>query len=241
MPPAAQFNLLLIDEDETSRHALAERLSTDACRVREARGLSDAWQALREAPFSAVVCDLPASMEQGRQVLRRLLAAPGRPAIILLGPQDDLIDRVVGLEMGADDYMTRPVNPRELRARVAAVLRGRKAAAPVANDDQPTATYAFAGFRLDPVAETLRDIEGRLVLLPRGEYLALAALVERAGKTLSRVRLQALSSPNGVAEDSRAVDLRISRLRRRLKQAGATEEVIRTYYGRGYFLCAELA
>lgn len=242
MPPAvAELRLLLIDGDEAERHALAESLEAGACRVREAGGLSEAWQALGEAPFSAVVCDLPPSMDQGRQVLQQLLAAPGRPAIILLGPQDDLVERVVGLELGADDYMSRPVNPRELRARVAAVLRGRRARAPAANDDQPGVAYSFAGLTLEPATEALRDPEGQLVLLPRGEYLALLALVERAGKTLTRARLQALSSPNGVAEDSRAVDLRISRLRRRLKQAGATEEVVRTYYGRGYFLCAEIS
>lgn len=226
------LRVLLVDRDPHHRQVLAESLQLQDCAVEEAGGCPEMQLALADEIYSAVVCDLAPSEEPDQRALRDLLVVPGRPVVILLGSQDNLIDRLLGLELGADDYMSKPVNPRELVARLKAVMRGRRSLPPPANDN-PGQRLMFAGYELDLEAETLRDPAGAIVRLPRAEYLMLRALAERPGKVVTRARLQAVSSSHDWTADSRAVDLRISRLRRRLSMGG---EIIRTFRGRGYLL-----
>jgi two-component system OmpR family response regulator len=235
-PASNDLRVLLVDRDESHRHALAERLQAQDWEVREADGPPQMYQALGERLYSAVVCDLEPAGESGQRILQTLLSAPGRPAVILFGADDDLVDRLLGLELGADDYMAKPVNARELTARVKAVLRGRLKGQGAANDNRGD-RLLFAGFELNLDEETLYGPDGAPISLPRAEYLMLRALLERPGRVVTRARLQALSSAHDWTADSRAVDLRVSRLRRRLAAGG---EVIRTYRGRGYLLTVEV-
>ncbi|WGM41085.1 response regulator transcription factor [Caulobacter sp. NIBR1757] len=230
------LRVLLVDRDPHHRQVLAERLQLQDCAVAEAGDRPEMALALEDDVYSAIVCDLEPSEEPDQRALRDLLVVPGRPVVILLGSRDNLIDRLLGLELGADDYMAKPVNARELVARLKAVLRGRRGA-PGPVDDSPGQRLLFAGYQLDLDGETLRDPAGCIVRLPRAEFLMLRALAEQPGKVVARARLQAVSSSHDWTADSRAVDLRISRLRRRLSMGG---EIIRTFRGRGYLLAVEV-
>ena len=171
-----------------------------------------------------IVLDVMMPGEDGLSLCRRL--APGGTPILMLSALDAVTDRVVGLEVGAWDYLTKPFEPRELLARVRALLRRP-------STDRPAGGLSFAGWRLDVEERRLRDPAGRQMSLSEGDHALLAAFVQRPGRVLTRDALLDLARGLDVESYDRAVDIAVSRLRRKLAEADPTP-LIETVRGVGY-------
>ncbi len=224
---AASARILVVDDDPDIRDLVSEFLGRHGFRVETAGDGAAMERALAQEPADLVVLDLMLPGEDGLSLTRRLLADGGPPVIMLSAVGEDT-DRIVGLEVGADDYLAKPCNPRELLARVRAVLRrngeGRNRGAA-----RPGGTAVeFAGWRLDLLRRELRSPRGVLVELSGGEFSLLRAFAERPQRVLTRDQL--LDYARGPDSDSfdRAVDVQISRLRRKLAAGGGGGEMIRT-------------
>jgi two-component system OmpR family response regulator len=183
-------------------------------------------------PPELIILDAMLPGEDGLSAARRLAAENGPPVIMLSALGSDT-DRIVGLEVGADDYLAKPCNPRELLARVRALLRRQRAAAGVSAKGE---RYEFAGWRLDAAARQLKDPSGTLIEVSDGEFALLRTLVQHPQRVLSRDQLLSLAA-KGTDRDvyDRAIDSQISRLRRKLNERSDTE-LIRTVRNEGYML-----
>jgi two-component system OmpR family response regulator len=184
-------------------------------------------RALALEPADLVVLDLMMPGEDGLAICRRL--RPGGPPILMLSAVGETTDRIVGLELGADDYLPKPFEPRELLARLRAVLRR-----PPGGETGVLAgaVLGFAGWRMELGSRTLLDPEGRMATLSPGAWALLRPLLDHPGRVLSRDRLMDLTGSDGDSFD-RAVDLRVSRLRRKLEDGGGAA-LIETVRGEGY-------
>lgn len=225
-------NILLVDDDPGIRDLVSDFLSKHGYAVETAENGVAMDRAIAHAPrpFDLVVLDLMMPGENGLEIARRL-SAKGGPAIIMLSAMGEDSDRIVGLEMGADDYLPKPCNPRELLARVRAVLRRRQDPA----GEAPGVVAEFAGWRLDLVRRELTSPDGVLISLSDGEFSLLRVFVERPQTPLTREEL--LEHARGRETDSydRSIDVQISRLRRKLDGAVRNhEELIRTVRNEGY-------
>jgi two-component system OmpR family response regulator len=185
--------------------------------------------AMARQAFDIIILDVMMPGEDGLSICRRL--STGGPAILMMSALGDEVDRIIGLEVGADDYLPKPCNPRELLARVRALYRRRDGARGGAG--RPRGGYRFAGFMLDSVSHRLRDPHGVSVMLTRGEYALLSAFLERPGEVLSRDALLDQTHNDDPDTFDRAIDVQISRLRRKLSDSQA-QELIRTIRGAGY-------
>jgi two-component system OmpR family response regulator len=225
-------NILVADDDAALLSGLAEYLRAHGLNIRAVADGAAMKEALRCCPADLVVLDLNMPGEDGLSLARSLRSGDfADPAIIMLTGAADVVDRVAGLEVGADDYVAKPCDPRELLARIRAVLRRRqKAQLPAA---QPA---------LVRMGEKTLDLEGRCligpdqerqVLHPR-EYELLAAFAARPGRVLTRERLLDLAHPNGEEAFDRSIDVRIARIRRKLEADPANPRIIRTVRGAGY-------
>lgn len=217
--------ILAVDDDDEIREALAEYLGANGYAVRTAASARECDQMLATGPADLLILDVMMPGEDGLALCRRLVARD--VPILMLSALDGLTDKVVGLEVGAWDYLAKPFEPRELLARVRALLR-RPRAAPLAGS-----AVTFAGWWFDVETRRLRDPGGRVVALSEGDHLLLATFVKRPDLVLSRTSL--LDSARGLdaAPYDRAIDLAISRLRRKLAEADPTP-LIETVRGAGY-------
>ena len=232
--PQGSPTLLLVEDDDELRREMAAYLAANGYPVEEAADAAAARRILKARPIHLVVLDVNLPGEDGLS-LCRFMVDEGGPPILMLSALGDSIDRILGLELGADDYVVKPITPRELLARVRALLRRR----PLTPSNAERTAYAFAGFRLDLAGRQLRAPNGMILLLTRSELAILTAMVERPRAVISREEL--LTVVRGVAPDvvGRGVDLHISRLRRKIQdQAG--HEIIRTHRGLGYLLDAHV-
>jgi two-component system OmpR family response regulator len=234
MSSEAAPRVLIVDDDCAIREGLAEvfaRAGFAALTAPDARTMD---RLLGEQGADLVVLDLMMPGEDGLSACRRL-AGKGWPPVILLSALGDDADRIVGLEVGADDYVAKPCNPRELVARARAVLRR-------ARDSEARRIGAeavrFAGFRLHLARRELTDPDGVLVPLSTGEFRLLRAFVERPQRVLSREQLLDLAFSSDSDVFDRAVDVQVSRLRRKLESEGVGE-IIRTVRGEGYLFAAK--
>lgn len=217
--------VIVVDDDHSVRDALCEYLSNQGYSVRGAADAREMDRQLSEAPADLIVLDLMLPGEDGLSICRRL-AGDGQP-VLMLSALGSTVDRVVGLELGASDYLAKPFDPRELLARVRAVLR-RGGAAETAGGPR----------RLVFEAWTL-DIDDRLLLSPDGDVVALTArdhrllriFLDRPRRLLSRDQLLDLLDENGADAFDRSIDLAVSRLRRKL---GSAARFIETVRGEGY-------
>jgi two-component system OmpR family response regulator len=220
-------SVLVVDDDSSIRDALCEYLRGHGFDVRGADGAAEMDRLLAEAPADVVVLDIMMPGEDGLTVCRRL--APKGVPVLMLSALGDTTDRIVGLEIGASDYLPKPFDPRELLARLRAMLRNRSAA-----DDQATGIrYFFAGWQMELESRTLRAPSGIVTPLTAGEFALLRVFAERPGRLLSRDQLLDLSRGGDVAPYDRAVDLAVSRLRRKLDADGGVA-LIETVRGEGY-------
>jgi two-component system OmpR family response regulator len=226
--------VLLVEDDEELRSEMADYLHSNGYAVAQARDVPEARLVLEARPIQVAVLDINLPGEDGLS-LCRTLADAGGPAILMLTAQGEPIDRILGLELGADDYVVKPILPRELLARVRALLRRR----PPGASNRKRTTYSFAGFQLDLAAHKMQAPNGVTLLLTRSELALLAALLNKAQHVVSREELVLLLKGDEPDISGRSVDLHISRLRRKIQdQAG---EIIRTCRGVGYMLDARVA
>jgi two-component system, OmpR family, response regulator len=225
---AAPPRVLIVDDDPEIREGLAEVFVRAGFTAATAGDVPSMERALEKGGADLVVLDLMMPGEDGLSACKRL-SGSGRPPIIMLSALGDDADRIVGLEIGADDYLAKPCNPRELVARARAVLRRAKdkGGAP------PADAVRFAGFRLDVARRELHDPDGVVIPLSAGEFRLLRAFVEHPRRVLSREQLLDFAFANDNDVFDRAVDVQVSRLRRKLERPGAPE-IIRTVRGEGY-------
>lgn len=228
-------SILLVDDDAPLRALIGDFLRSHGFAVREVEGGQAMRAALAQALSDLVILDVMMPGEDGLSCLRAL-QGDGAPAVIMLSALASDVDRIIGLETGADDYVAKPCNPRELLARIRSVLRRRLPAPQLSGDPEAKgAMLAFAGWRLDERGWILRDPDGQPVTLSASEIRLLAALVRARGAVLNRDQLMdAIHGEDGMAYD-RAIDIHVSRLRRKLQERGG-EDLIRTVRGAGYGL-----
>jgi two-component system, OmpR family, response regulator len=224
-------HILVVDDDPGIRDVVSEFLTRHGFAVDTAADGREMERVLARRRPDLVVLDLMLPGEDGLSICRRL-ARPDGPAVIMLSAMGEETDRIIGLELGADDYLPKPCNPRELLARVRAVLRRRRE--PRTSDEPLGAACEFAGWRLDLVRHELRSPNGVVVNLSSGEFSLLRAFVEHPQRVLTRDQL--LEYARGPQSDAfdRAIDVQISRLRRKLEDGGGAVELIRTVRSEGY-------
>jgi two-component system OmpR family response regulator len=233
---AAGARILMVDDDPGIRDVVSDFLGRHGYRVETAGDAREMEQALERASVDLIVLDVMLPGEDGLAVCRRLAADEAAPPIIMLSAMGGDTDRIVGLELGADDYLAKPCNPRELLARVRAVLRR----AEQRSGGGVTAGCEFAGWSLDLVRRELRSPQGVVVNLSSGEFSLLRVFVERPQRVLTRDQLLELArGPDSEAFD-RAIDVQISRLRRKLDEGGGGQDLIRTIRNEGYMFTAKV-
>jgi two-component system OmpR family response regulator len=231
-------HLLVIDDDHEIRDLLTRFMEKNGFRITAVRDAREARRAWTRGAFQLVVLDLMLPGESGLDVARWLRDQEDVPIVMLSAMGEDT-DRIIGLELGADDYIAKPFNPRELMARIRAVMRR-------ATDmqDGPTSgeriarPLRFAGWTLEPARRRLLNPESVEVPLTGGEYDLLFALLERANRVLTRDMLLDLLRGRQAGPFDRAIDVAVSRLRRKLDDQGGGAQLIKTVRGGGYVLAA---
>jgi two-component system, OmpR family, response regulator len=225
------LKVLIVDDDREIRDLLARFLRKHGLRVETVGDGRAMARALEGGRFDLVVLDLMLPGEDGLSLCRHLRATSSLPVIMLTAVAEDT-DRIVGLEIGADDYVTKPFNPRELLARIKAVLRRTAGAGREASEG----TLTFAGWRLAAAQRELRDPDGVLVPLTSGEFDLLLAFVERPERVLSRDQLLDLTKGRDALPFDRSIDVQLSRLRRKMEVDPKNPQLIKTVRGDGYML-----
>ena len=229
--------ILIVDDDQRLRDLVVRYLAEQGF---EARAVSDAQgmdRQLSRERYDLIVLDLMLPGEDGLAICRRLRsdkAPPGSgPAIIMLTAKGDEVDRIVGLEMGADDYLPKPFNPRELVARVNAVLRRRQPAGPPGAPAADTEIHRFGAFEFNLATRSLAK-DGKAVALTTGEFSVLKVLVQHPRQPLSRDKLMELARGREYGVFDRSIDVQISRLRKIVEEDHAHPRHIQTVWGFGY-------
>jgi two-component system OmpR family response regulator len=235
---ADEPHILLVDDERDIREPLAAYLSRNGLRVSKAENAAAARQTLSAYAIDLVLLDIMMPGEDGL-ALTGYLRATGNIPVILLTAKAEETDRIVGLEIGADDYVTKPFSPRELLARIKAVLRraregGGRVQAPDAD------SYAFGPWVLRSGERELVDAQGVAIPLSSGEYNLLHALVTRPRRVLSRDQLLDLTQGRELAAFERSIDNHVSRLRKKIEENPSDPKLIKTVWGGGYMLAAEV-
>lgn len=236
-------HILVVDDDREIRDLTARFLRKHGYRVDAAANGKEMDGCLDNGRFDLIVLDLMMPGEDGLSICRRLRATTDIP-IIMLTALGEETDRIVGLEMGADDYLPKPFNPRELLARIKSVLRRSAGTA----DDRLTAgpdgaqrdTLRFDNWTIDIGRRELLNPDGVLVLLTAGEFGLLIALAERPQRVLSRDQLLDLTRGREAGSYDRSVDVQLSRLRRKIEADPANPVLIKTVRGGGYMFTADV-
>ena len=231
-------HLLLVDDERSIREPLAQFLTKQGFRVTQAGDAGAARTRLAAYAIDLVILDIMMPGEDGLSLTRHIRETSDTP-VILLTARSEETDRIVGLEMGGDDYVVKPFSPRELATRAKVVLR--RAANGGARQHAPdTGSFAFAGWVLKSGERALVDRSGVSVALSTGEYNLLLALVLRPRQVLTRDQLLDLTQGREAAAFDRAVDNQVSRLRRKIEADAKNPELIKTVWGGGYTLAAEV-
>lgn len=227
-------HILVVDDHREVRDLVARALTREGFRVSQAAEGKAMRRALENGRYDLILLDLMLPGEDGLSLCRSLRAQSDIP-IIMLTAKGEEVDRVIGLEMGADDYLPKPFGSRELIARIRAVLRrSRDRAPPAGTPDKPSATFAFDTWTLDTATRSLLRQDGVTVPLSTGEYDLLLAFVERPQRVLSREQLLDLARGRAATSFDRAIDTQVSRLRRKIERDPANPLLIKTVWGGGY-------
>jgi len=233
--PTTGRHIAVVDDDREIRSLLTQFLEKHGFRVTAVADGRSLRRLLSMQRIDLVVLDvmLPGG-EDGLTICRQLSATGQLPIIMLTGKSDE-VDRIIGLEIGADDYLAKPFNPRELLARVRNVLR-RWDFAPRKPDVREVSRYRFAGWTLDTAARELTDADGTRHTLTGAEFRLLLAFVSHPNRVLSRHQLIELTSTRRSELFDRSIDVRVSRLRQLLRDNVGAPRIIKTVYGDGYVL-----
>lgn len=227
--------LLVVDDEEDIRELLSDYLSGYGFEVRTVAGGAEMRAALHQQPCDLVLLDLGLPGEDGLTLARELRADPTIGIIIITG-RGQPVDRIIGLEVGADDYVAKPFELRELLARVRSVLRRLKAAAPAA--ESPTTgrddLLVFEGWQLDLAARSLSRPDGEPVALTTGEFELLSIFARNPNRALSRDELMDFIHRREAGPFDRSIDVQVGRLRRKIERDPARPEMIKSVRGVGY-------
>ncbi|CAA7627651.1 DNA-binding response regulator in two-component regulatory system with ArcB or CpxA [Candidatus Terasakiella magnetica] len=232
---SAKAHVLIVEDEPVTRAKLAAYLTAEGFVVSEASDAKEMKAAVNRAVPDVVLLDINLPDESGL-ILARELRAKSSVGIILVTARQDETDRIVGLEIGADDYITKPFNPRELAVRVRNLQR--RVAPTMMAERSASGIYAFAGWRLDCDARLLISPTGESVRLTRGEFDVLAALARNAGRALTRDQLLDMTQHDGEAVIDRTIDVLVGRLRRKIEADSRHPSIILTVHGVGYRLVA---
>jgi two-component system OmpR family response regulator len=227
-----QPHLLVVDDDREIRDLVARFLAKHGYRVSVARDGAEMFRTLQDARVDLIVLDLMLPGEDGLSLTRRLRASSQTP-IVMLTAMGEETDRIVGLEMGADDYLPKPFSPRELLARIKAVLR-RAGDAAEPGGAAAGRILCFEGWELDLARRELRGPGEVLVQLSAGEFDLLLAFAEHPRRVLSRDQLLDLARGRAAAPFDRSVDVQVGRLRRKIEPDPKDPTLIKTVRGGGY-------
>jgi two-component system, OmpR family, response regulator len=225
-------HILVVDDDREIRRLLGDYLEKNGYRssaVPDGKGMR---RALEMSPPNLIVLDLMLPGDGGLALCREIRSHSQVP-IVMLTALGDEPDRILGFECGADDYVVKPFNPRELLVRIRAVLR-RAAHAPRDPDTSEVSAYRFAGWRLDTTTRVLTRPDGTDTALNGAEYRLLSILLSHPGRVLSRIQIMELARGRDLDPFDRSIDVRISRLRQRLGDDARSASIIKTVYGEGY-------
>jgi len=230
-----QKHILVVDDDLEIRTLLGEYLERNGYRVSLLPDGRDLQRVLEEKAIDLLVLDLMLPGVDGLTLCRELRGKSRLPVLILSARGED-VDRIVGLEMGADDYVAKPFHPRELLARVRAILSRTQQAEPPAEVSE----YAFDGHRLDLMRRLLTRKDGTQIHLTGAEFELLAIFLARPNRVLSRDLLVELTQGREAPAYDRSIDVRVSRLRQSLGESTKDTRLIKTVYGEGYVLAAKV-
>lgn len=230
--------ILVVDDDHEILTLLSKYLTQQGYAVREAASLKEMRQQLAAAAPDLVVLDIMLPDGSGLDACLGLRHEGVRLPIILLTAMQEEVDRIIGLEMGADDYMGKPFNPRELLARIKAVLR-RSAEAPQAAPE--SGRHAFEGFQADPAARTVTAPDGSDLQLTGAEFEVLRIFLDRPGRIISRDQILEMTRGRNGDPFDRSVDVLMSRIRKKLRDAGGPADVIKTVRNGGYQFAAKVS
>ncbi len=231
-------HLLIVDDDREIRDLLTRFLTRHGYRVTSARDGREMRKALADWRIDLIVLDLMLPGDDGLTLCRELRAQSDIPVIMLTAMGEET-DRIVGLEMGADDYLAKPFNPRELVARIRSVLRrARRAHDPIPEPGREV--LRFAGWTLDMAARRLARDDGETVALSSGEFDLLAAFAAHPRRVLSRDQLLDLTRGRTAGPFDRSIDIQVSRLRRKIEPDPKNPTLIKTVRGGGYMFTPEV-
>ena len=231
--PERSHKILVVDADLRLRQLLERYLRDQGFTVRAVDGAAAMDKALTRELYDLIVLDLMMPGEDGLSICRRLRGEKNEVAIIMLTAKGDEVDRIVGLELGADDYLPKPFNPRELVARIHAVLRRRAAPPPPGT---PGTTDEIVNFGNITVNLGTRELScnGQTTPLTTGEFALLKVLVQHPGKPLSRDKLMELARGREYDAFDRSIDVQVSRLRKLIEDDPSKPRYIQTVWGFGY-------
>jgi len=234
----AQEHVLIVDDDAEIRNLLREYLHENGYRVTAAADGKGLWTALKTAQPDLIILDLMLPGDDGISLCRALRARSDVPIIMLTARGGDA-DRIVGLELGADDYVPKPFNPRELLARVKSVLRRAKSLPPNLRREE-VRSFRFAGWTLDVATRNLTSPEGVAIPLSGTEFRLLRIFLDHPNRVLTRDQLVELMLSREAGPFDRALDVQISRLRHRLGEDAKGPAIIKTVRSQGYVLAAHV-
>jgi DNA-binding response OmpR family regulator len=235
MPETIPPHILVVDDDAEVRALLLEYLMGNELRVSVASTGKQMTQILADEPIDLIILDLRLAGEDGMAIIRSLRDQSAIPVVMLTGVRDEA-DRVMGLELGADDYLTKPFSPRELLARIRTVLRRTKNAASGPAKQHEIRAYRFADFELNLRTRRLKHRDGRNIVLTNGEFNLLAALLAAPERILTRDQLLEASRVYDNEVYDRAIDIQVLRLRRKIESDPSQPRFIVTERGVGYIL-----
>ena len=235
VPLQSRSTILVVDDDVQILELVARFLRSSGFTVRTARDGREMTASLAESPVDLIVLDLMLPGTNGLDLCRELRKTSPVPVIMLTAKGDD-VDRITGLEVGADDYLAKPFNPRELLARVNAVLR-RTAASSHSNPGRRHRGFGFSGWKLDMLKRELTRSDGVVVDLSAGEFDLLVTFLEAPQRVLSREYLLDTARNRALEPFDRAIDVQVSRLRRKIDDGG---ELIKTVRGAGYIFAPDV-
>jgi DNA-binding response OmpR family regulator len=231
---ASAAHILAVDDDPSVRQMVVDYLGDNEIRVTALASARQIAEVMARDTIDLVVLDLRLPGEDGMEIARKLRGEfAGLPIIMLTGRKEEA-DRVMGLELGADDYLTKPFSPRELLARIRALLRRSRTQETVADGLQKIRAYRFAGWELNVRLRRLTSPDGGKVSLTNTEFNLLAAFLSAPQRVLSRDQLLGRSRLHNDEVYDRSIDTHVVRLRKKIEKPGAKEQLIRTERGAGY-------
>jgi len=234
---ASAAHILAVDDDPSVLKMIADYLTDNEMRVTALASGREIADVMAREMVDLVVLDLRLPGEDGMQIARKLRDQSGIPIIMLTGRKDEA-DRVMGLELGADDYLTKPFSPRELLARIRALLRRSRSQETVADGLQKLRAYRFAGWELNVRLRRLTSPGGEPVTLTNNEFNLLAAFLAAPQRVLSRDQLLGLSRLHNDEVYDRSIDVQVGRLRKKIQPDETQPPLIRTERGAGYVFTA---